>query len=194
MRVAVTGSSGLIGTAVVAALRADGHQVVRLVRQAPSGDDEIAWDPLAAGGGLRPDALGSLDAVVHLAGAGVGDRRWTQSYKAEIVGSRVQGTRALVTALTAMEKPPAVLLSASGVGFYGDTGGRAVDESAPGAHGFLPDLVRAWEAEAQAATRAGVRVVTMRQGIVLSPAGGALGLLVPLFRLGLGARLGPGTQ
>ncbi len=194
MRVVVTGSSGLIGTAVVASLRADGHQVLRLVRRAPTRPDEIAWDPRAARGGLDPAALGSLDAAVHLAGAGVGDRRWTSEYRAQIRDSRVLGTRALVGALTAMSPLPAVLISGSAIGWYGDTGEREVDESAPPASGFLAGVVRDWEAEAQAAAAAGIRVITLRSGIVLSAAGGVLGRLVPLFRLGLGARLGPGTQ
>ncbi len=131
MRIAVTGSTGLIGTALVAALRSGGHQVVRLVRRTPASADEIAWDPLAAAGGLAPGALDGLDAVVHLAGANVASRRWTAAYKEEIRASRVQGTRALVSALAAAGRPPSVLLSGSAIGFYGDTGGREVDESSP---------------------------------------------------------------
>jgi uncharacterized protein len=194
MRIAVTGSSGLIGTALVAAFRAEGHQVIRLVRAAPTGDDMIAWDPRADRGGLDPRSLEGVAAVVHLAGAGVGDRRWTDSYKAEIRGSRVQGTKALVSALTAMATPPAVLLSGSAIGWYGNVGGREVDESSPAGTGFLADVVRDWEAAAELAGQAGVRVVTLRTGLVLSPDGGVLARLLPLFRLGLGARLGPGTQ
>jgi uncharacterized protein len=194
MRVAVTGSSGLIGTALVPALRTDGHQVIRLVRGAPAGADTIAWDPRADGGGLDPRSLDGVAAVVHLAGAGVAGRRWTESYKAEIRGSRVQGTTALVSALTGMTTPPGVLLSASAIGWYGDAGGREVDESSPSGTGFLAGVVRDWEAAAEAAGRAGIRVVTMRNGLVLSPRGGMLARLLPLFRLGLGGRLGPGTQ
>ncbi len=194
MRIAVTGSSGLIGTALVAALRADGHQVIRLVRDAPVGGDTVAWDPRATDGGLDPRALDGVTAVVHLAGAGVADRRWTDSYKAQIAGSRVQGTTALVSALRAMASPPAVLLSGSAIGWYGDTGGREVDESSPAGTGFLADVVRDWEAAATAAGDSGIRVVTMRTGLVLSRGGGVLARLLPLFRLGLGARLGPGTQ
>jgi uncharacterized protein len=194
MRIAVTGSSGLIGTALVAALRAEGHQVIRLVRAAPTGGDTIAWDPLADGGGLDPRSLDGVAAVVHLAGAGVADRRWTDTYKAEIRDSRVTGTRALVSALTAMATPPGVLLSGSAIGWYGDTGGREVDESSPAGTGFLADVVADWEAAAAAATQAGVRVVTMRTGLVLASSGGVLARLLPLFRLGLGAKLGPGTQ
>jgi uncharacterized protein (TIGR01777 family) len=194
MRIAVTGSSGLIGTALVTGLRAEGHQVIRLVRDAPTGADTIAWDPRADGGGLDPRSLDGVTAVVHLAGAGIADRRWTESYKAEVRGSRVQGTTALVSALTAMTTPPAVLLSASAIGWYGDVAGREVDESSPAGTGFLADLVQDWEAAARAAGQAGIRVVTMRSGLVLSRDGGVLARLLPLFRLGLGARLGPGTQ
>lgn len=194
MRIAVTGASGLIGAAVVAALRAGGHDVLRLVRRPPSASDEVAWDPCAPDGGLDPAALDGTGAVVHFAGAGIADRRWSEKYKAEIRNSRIQGTQALVAALTAMSTPPAVFLSGSAIGWYGDTGGRTVDESAPAGHGFLPSLVRDWEAAARAAGRAGIRVVTLRTGIVLSSRGGVLGRLVPLFRFGIGARLGTGTQ
>jgi uncharacterized protein len=194
MRIAVTGSSGLIGSALVPALRADGHQVVRLVRQAPAGPDEIAWDPLAPAGGLAPGALDDLDAVVHLAGAGVADRRWTAAYKEEIRTSRVRGTRALVNALAAASRPPSVLLSGSAIGWYGDTGGREVDETSPAGSGFLPEVVRDWEAEARRAGESGIRVVMMRSGLVLSASGGLLGRLLLPFRLGLGSRVGPGTQ
>jgi uncharacterized protein len=194
MRIAVTGSSGLIGTALVAALRADGRQVTRLVRGGPAGDDTIAWNPRADGGGLDPGSLDGVAAVVHLAGAGVADRRWTESYKAEIRNSRVQGTTALVSALTKMTRPPGVLLCGSAIGWYGDIDGREVDESSPAGTGFLAGVVRDWEAASAPAGQAGIRVVTMRTGLVLSPNGGVLGRLLPLFRLGLGARLGPGTQ
>jgi uncharacterized protein (TIGR01777 family) len=194
VRIAVTGSSGLIGTALVAALRADGHQVVRLVRQTPASEDEIAWDPLAPRGGLAPGALDGLAAVVHLAGANVAGRRWTAAYKEEIRTSRVRGTWALASALAAATTPPSVLLSGSAIGWYGDTGGREVDESSPAGSGFLPDVVRQWEAAARPAGEAGIRVVTMRTGIVVSRRGGVLARMLPPFRLGLGARLGPGTQ
>ena len=194
MRVAVTGSSGLIGTALVAALRADGHQVTRLVRTEPAAQDTLRWDPRAIRGGLDPRSLDGVGAVVHLAGAGVADKRWTEGYKAEIRNSRVQGTRALVSALAAMAAPPGVLLAGSAIGWYGDTGGREVTESDPAGHGFLPELVRDWEAAAGEAAAAGIRVVTLRSGIVLSPKGGVLGRLLPLFRLGLGGRLGSGRQ
>ena len=194
MRIAVTGSTGLIGTALVAALRDGGHRVIRLVRRTPAGEDEIAWDPLAPTGGLAPGALDGLDAAVHLAGANVAGRRWTAAYKEEIRASRVRGTRALAGALAAASAPPSVLLSGSAIGWYGDTGGREVDESSPAGSGFLPDVVRAWEAATRPAEEAGVRVVRMRSGVVMSRRGGVLARMLPPFRLGLGARLGSGTQ
>jgi uncharacterized protein (TIGR01777 family) len=194
MRIAVTGSSGLIGSALVTALRADGHQMIRLVRRAPAGPDEITWDPQAPMGGLRPDALAGADAVVHLAGAGVADRRWSEAYKAQIRSSRVLGTQELVNALTAMSAPPSVLLSGSAIGWYGDTGGREVDETVPAGSGFLAGVVRDWEAAAEPARQAGIRVVTLRTGLVLSRRGGVLARMLLPFRFGLGARLGPGSQ
>jgi len=194
VKVAITGSSGLIGTALVAGLRADGHQVLRLVRGGAAGQDTVTWDPGAEEGGLDPRSLDGVTAVVHLAGAGVADKRWTPSYQAEIRDSRVKGTKALVRALSAMTTPPGVLLSGSAIGWYGDTGGREVTEGAPAGRGFLPEVVREWEAAAGEATAAGIRVCTLRSGVVLSPRGGILGKLLPLFRLGLGGRIGSGRQ
>jgi uncharacterized protein (TIGR01777 family) len=193
MQVAVTGSSGLIGSALVAALRADGHRVIRLVR-GPAGQDAVTWNPRAERGGLDPRALEGTGAVVHLAGAGIADKRWTAGYQTEIRESRVQGTRALVRALTAMTTPPGVLLAGSAIGWYGDTGGREVTEADPAGQGFLPELVRDWETAAQEAAPAGIRVVSLRSGVVISPGGGMLGRLLPLFRLGLGGRIGSGRQ
>jgi uncharacterized protein len=200
MKVAVTGSSGLIGTALAASLSSDGHQVIRLVRRSPRSADEVRWDPRAADAGLLPSgpavpsALEGLDACVHLAGAGIGDRRWTKRYKAEVRASRVLGTRALAGALAKLGKPPATLVAASAIGWYGDTGGREVDESAPAGTGFLARLVRDWEAAAGPAAAAGIRVVHTRSGLVLTPAGGFLGRLLPLARLGLCPRFGSGDQ
>jgi len=200
MKVAVTGSTGLIGTALVASLRSDGHQVIRLVRRPPRSADEVRWDPRAADAGLGPsspavpEALDGLGACVHLAGAGVASRRWTSRYKAEIRTSRVLGTSALARALTALGSPPAVLVAASAIGWYGDTGGREVDESAPAGNGFLARVVRDWEAAAEPAAQAGIRVVHIRSGLVLTPAGGALARLLPLARLGLCPRFGSGRQ
>jgi hypothetical protein len=194
MQVAITGSSGLIGSALAAALLAGGQEVTRLVRRAPQRPAEVRWDPHLADGGLAPGALDGVDAVVHLSGAPVAGGRWTQARKRVLRASRIQSTTALVAAMARAERPPSVLLSGSAVGWYGDTGHREVDESAPAAAGFLADLVRDWEAAAQPARQAGTRVATLRSGIVLSPRGGMLRPLLPAFRLGLGARIGPGTQ
>ncbi|MFH8342355.1 TIGR01777 family oxidoreductase [Streptomyces sp. AM6-12] len=194
MRVAITGSHGLIGSALVRSLSRDGHQVVRLVREGAghgSGDggEAVTWDP--AGGGVR---LEGVDAVVHLAGAGVGDRRWSASYKREIRESRVRGTRAIARACAGAEVPPRVLVSASATGYYGDTGGRIVDEGAPAGDDFLASVCAEWEAAADPAREAGIRVVHPRTGLVVAGGGGAFGRMLPLFRLGLGGRIGSGTQ
>jgi len=196
MKVAVTGSSGLIGTALVASLRSDGHQVIRLVRCPPRSDDEVRWDPRAADAGLpaTPRALEGMGACVHLAGAGVASHRWTSRYRAEIRASRVLGTRALAGALARLDSPPATLVAASAIGWYGDTGGRDVDESAPAGKTFLARLVRDWEAAADPAAEAGIRVVHPRSGLVLTPAGGLLARLLPLARLGLCPRFSSGAQ
>jgi hypothetical protein len=194
MRIAITGSSGLIGSALVTALRRDGDEVIRLVRRAPRSADEVSWDPQAPRGGLDPAALRGVEAVVNLAGAGVADHRWTASYKAEIRASRVTGTHALASLLAGMDSPPSVVLSGSAIGWYGDTGGREVDESAPAGTGFLAGVVKDWEAAADPAREAGLRVITLRTGIVISRQGGMLARMLPPFRLGLGTRLGPGTQ
>jgi uncharacterized protein (TIGR01777 family) len=199
MKVAVTGSSGLIGSALLASLRADGHEVIRLVRRPPRSADEVRWDPRAADAGLLAPsrATGPLDglgACVHLAGAGVMDRRWTARYKAEVRASRVLGTRALAGALARLSPPPATLVSASAIGWYGDTGADEVDESAPAGKMFLARVVRDWEAAAGPAADVGIRVVHPRSGLVLTPAGGILGRLLPFARLGLCPRFGSGRQ
>jgi uncharacterized protein (TIGR01777 family) len=194
MKIAVTGCSGLIGTALAASFRADGHDVVRLVRRPARGGDEARWDPHAADAGLGATALDGVSAVVHLAGAGVADHRWSGAYKREIRASRVIGTGALASALARLDDPPKTLICASAIGWYGDTGGREVDESAPAATGFMPGVVRDWEAAAAPAKEAGIRVTHLRSGYVLARDAGLLGRLLPLFRLGLGVTLGPGTQ
>ncbi|GAA0592411.1 TIGR01777 family oxidoreductase [Actinomadura livida] len=192
MRVTVTGSSGLIGSALVKSLREDGHEVVRLIRREPSAPDEARWSP--ADGCVEAAALDGTDAVVHLAGAGIGDRPWTRAYKRKVRDSRVVGTRTIAEAIAAAGRRPAVLVCGSAIGYYGDTGGHEVDEDAPAGEGFLADLVRDWEAAATPAAEAGVRVVHPRTGVILTREGGMLGRTLPLFRLGLGGRLGDGRQ
>ncbi|MCX5196904.1 TIGR01777 family oxidoreductase [Streptomyces sp. NBC_00249] len=192
MRIAITGSSGLIGQALVRSLLADRHDVVRFVRRAPAAAGEVRWDPRQ--GYVDPAGLVGCDAVVHLAGAGVGDHRWTAAYKKEIRDSRVLGTAAVARAVAALDTPPPVLVCGSAVGFYGDTGDRPVDESAPPGHGFLPSVCVEWEAAAAPAREAGIRTVFARTGLVVSGRGGAWGRMFPLFRAGLGGRLGSGRQ
>lgn len=192
MKIAISGASGLIGTALVPRLRAEGHEVVRLVRRPASAPDEITWDPSRRS--LDPRSLEGTDAVINLAGAGVGDHRWSDAYKREILDSRVDTTTTIATAIAALDRKPSVLVSASAIGYYGDTGDRAVDETSPAGSGFLADVVVAWEAAADPARAAGIRVVHPRTGLVVAKEGGAWGRLFPLFKLGLGGKLGSGRQ
>ena len=192
MRTAITGASGLIGSAVAESLTAQGHEVVRLVRREATAADEAEWDPLA--GTVDLAALEGVEAVIHLAGAGVGDKRWTASYKRQIRDSRVLGTQTIARAVARLDPQPKVLVSGSAIGFYGDTGDREVDESSPHGDGFLSNVVVAWEASAAPASDAGIRVVHPRTGLVVAPHGGAWGRLWPLFRMGAGGRLGSGSQ
>src|SRR5947209_157153 len=192
MRIVVGGSSGFIGTALVDRLRGSGHEVLRLVRRDPAGEDEVAWRPSVEP--LDPAVLDGADAAVNLAGVGVGDHRWNEAYKALIRSSRLNSTGALATAVAAAAAPPRVLLNASAVGYYGDTGDREVDESAPPGTGYFPTVCQAWEAATQPAEDAGIRVAHLRTGLVLGPGGGLLKPMLPLFRLGLGGRLGSGRQ
>jgi len=194
VKVVIAGASGLIGCALVNSLTGDGHEVLRLVRRHARGSDEASWDPSSRR--LDGELLAGADAVVNLAGVGIGDRRWSDEHKRLVLSSRLDATTTIATALAALrgdERPP-VLLNASAVGFYGDTKEEAVDESAPQGDGFLADVVRQWEEATRPAVDAGVRVVTARSGIVLSADGGALGKVLPLFKLGLGGKLGSGRQ
>jgi len=193
MKIAVTGSTGLIGSALSRSLTADGHDVVPVVRRAVRPDEvAVRWDPIA--GTIDAGPLEGLDGVVHLAGAGIGDKRWSDDYKRTILESRTRGTDLLARTLAALDAPPPVLVSGSAIGIYGDTGDTAVDESADPAADFLADVCVQWEAAAEPAAAAGIRVAFLRTGIVLSPDGGALAKLLPLFKLGLGGRMGSGRQ
>ncbi len=191
-RIAVAGASGLIGGALARSLTADGHEVVRLVRRPPRTPDEVRWDPERK----YVDAAGldGCDAVVNLAGANVGSRRWTDAYKERIRSSRVLGTAALAEAVASLDRPPRVFVNGSAMGIYGETGDRPVDEDAPPGKGFLPELCVEWEGAAAPAQAAGVRTVFTRTGLVVSREGGAWGRLFPLFLAGLGGRMGDGRQ
>ena len=191
MRVAITGSTGLIGRALQGALRGAGHTPVPVVRGEP-GPGEISWHPSEN----RIDASGfeGVDAVVHLAGAGIGDERWTEERKREIRESRTVGTELLASTLAGLERKPPVLLSASGIDYYGDRGDDILTEDEPAGRGFLPEVCVAWEAAATPAVDAGIRTCFLRSGIVLTPTGGALARTLPPFRFGIGGRLGSGDQ
>jgi hypothetical protein len=192
VRILVTGSSGLIGTALVRALRDDGHEVRRLVRHSPKAADESQWDP--SHHQLDDHALAGVEAVVHLAGVGVADKRWSDKHKRAILDSRVAGTTTIAAAVARRAEQVKVLVSASAVGWYGERGDAILDESDPSGEGFLADVVRQWEASTSVAAESGVRTVMLRSGIVLSPDGGILGKTLPVFKLGLGGRLGDGSQ
>ena len=191
MRVIISGSSGLIGSALCGELRSEGHEVVRLVRRSPDAGD-VQWDPTK--GVLPQDALEGAGAVVHLAGAGIADHRWTADYKAQILDSRVRSTTLLAeTIATCTDRPP-VLLSGSAIGIYGASDDRELDERSPIGDDFLAGVCHQWEAAAQPAAHAGTRVAFLRTGIVLSPKGGALKKMLPLFKLFAGGRFGSGRQ
>ncbi len=187
-RIAITGASGLIGSALVGHLKSEGHTVQRLVRRATVAPDEIQWDPKT--GYVDIEALRGVDAVIHLAGVGVGDKRWSKRYKSEILNSRLLGTTAIANAVA--EVKPQVFISASAIGWYGDSGNRAVVETDSVGNDFLAAVCREWEGAADLA--GDVRTVKLRTGLVLDPTGGALGRMLPLFRFGLGGKLGSGKQ
>ena len=187
-RIAVTGASGLIGTALVGYLKSQGHTVQRLVRRAAVSSEEITWDPIA--GTVDMDALAGVDAVIHLAGAGVSDKRWTKKYKSEILNSRLLSTTTIAKAVAIVK--PQVFISASAIGWYGESGNRAVIESDRAGDDFLAAVCHEWEAAADLA--GDVRTIKLRTGLVLDPTGGALGKMLPLFRFGLGGKLSNGKQ
>ena len=187
-RIAITGASGLIGTALVGHLKSEGHTVQRFVRRPVVAPDEIQWDPKS--GYVDIEALRGVDAVIHLAGVGVGDKRWSKKYKSEILNSRLLGTTAIAHAVN--EVKPQVFISASAIGWYGESGNRSVVESDRVGDDFLAAVCREWEGAADLVTD--VRTVKLRTGLVLDPTGGALGKMLPLFRLGLGGKLGNGKQ
>jgi uncharacterized protein (TIGR01777 family) len=195
MHVAVTGASGLIGSALARFLSNDGHRVILLVRGAAGGGEDpsrVHWDP---GTGVEDAAqLEGLDAVVHLAGENIASGRWSAARKAEIRRSRVDGTRRLAESLARLSNPPKVLVCASAIGFYGDRGDERLDEKSAAGSGFLPDLCREWEAASEPAAAAGLRVVHLRFGVVLTPAGGALKQMLPPFQFGVGGKVGNGSQ
>lgn len=192
MRILVTGSTGFIGFALVPFLRDQGHDVVRLVRhKRGSAEPEVVWDP--AQGTIDRDGLEGLDAVVHLAGANIGKGLWTKRRKSILWNSRVDGTRLLCDALSSLQQPPKTLVAISAVGYYGDRGDETLDEDSPPGASFLADLCKAWESAAREAEAHGIRVINLRLGMVLSPAGGPLKPLLLVFRLGLGGRLGNGA-
>jgi uncharacterized protein (TIGR01777 family) len=192
MKIAITGADGFIGRPLVARLAAAGHDVRRLVRRAPRGPDEIAWDPVA--GTIDRAALAGVDAVVHLAGASIAAGRWTAARRALLRESRTGPTRLLAETLAGLSPRPRVLVSASATGLYGDRGEEWLDEASSPGTGFLAEVARAWEGAAAPAARAGIRVAHPRTGLVLAPHGGALAAMLPLFRLGLGGPLGSGQQ
>ncbi|HEX7301676.1 TIGR01777 family oxidoreductase [Lentzea sp.] len=190
MRVVIAGSSGLIGTSLVASMRAAGHEVLRLVRRKAAAPDERGWDPYA--GRVGDGTFDGVDAVINLCGAGIGDKRWDDARKQVLHDSRVVPTEVLSAA--AVEHGVPALVNSSGAHFYGDTGSRLVDEDAPGGHTYLARLTRDWEAATAAAQAGGVRVVLMRTAVVISPSGGVFGRLKPVFQFFLGGKLGSGEQ
>jgi uncharacterized protein len=193
LKIVIAGASGLVGGALVPALRGSGHDVRRLVRgKRAEAADEIAWDP--GNGKVDTAVLAGVDAFINLAGVSIGDGRWTAKRRQEILRSRVDATRTLVEAMRTMPRKPAVLLNASAVGVYGDRGEDVLTEASAIGRGFLAEVCRAWEAEASGAASLGVRTGVLRFGMIVARQGGALAKMLPLFRLGLGGRMGSGRQ
>ena len=191
MKIVISGASGLIGTQLVAKLSSSGHEVVRLVRRSPK-PGEIQWNPKS--GTLDAAALEGVDAVIHLSGAGIGDKRWTDGYRKEILDSRTATTALLATTMASLSRKPSVFLSGSAIGIYGARNDEQLTEVSTHGTGFLAEVCEQWEAAAKPAVDAGIRTVYLRTGIVLSPKGGALKKLLPLFKLGVGGKFGNGKQ
>ena len=192
MKLLVTGASGLVGTALVSALQANGDAVVRLVRAKTNGSTDVAWNPRT--GDIDLAGLEGMDGVVHLAGENIAGGRWTAQLKAEILTSRVNGTRLLAESIVKLKRPPKVLVSSSAIGFYGDRASEQLSETSKAGTGFLADVCKAWEGATAAAEQKGIRVVHVRTGIVLSTAGGALAKMLFPFRMGVGGNIGNGKQ
>ncbi len=190
MHIVIAGSSGLVGTALRHSLQADGHRVTRLVRRAPSAADELQWDPDV--GTLDGTGLAGADAIVNLAGAGIGDARWNEDRKRVLVESRTRTTALLAETIAGIDERPGVLLSGSAIGYYGDRGDQVLTEQSDPGDDFLADLCQQWEAATGPAESAGVRVAHLRTGMVLAPYGGALAKMLPLFKFGVGGRMGSG--
>ena len=190
--IAITGASGLIGTALSAHLTTRGDRVLSFTRSGGSGPNTIAWNPVT--GSIDAEKLRGVDAVVHLAGAGIGDKRWTDAYKREILESRTKSTSLLASTMAGLDDGPKVLLSGSAIGYYGESLTAEFTEESPAGSGFLAEVCVLWEAATESASKAGIRVAHLRTGIVLSPKGGALKKLLPLFKVGAGGRMGSGRQ
>lgn len=193
MKILVSGSSGLVGTALLPALERAGHEPIRLVRREPgAGEAAVRWDP--PNRQIDAASLEGLNGAIHLAGEGIAERRWTDAQKDRILRSRVEGTTLLSRSLAQLQAPPLVMVSGSAIGAYGDRGDERLTESSPPGAGFVADVVTRWEQATEAAAEAGIRVAHARTGVVLSARGGALAEQLPFFRLGLGGRIGSGRQ
>jgi uncharacterized protein len=192
MKILITGATGMIGTALIAALKKEGHDTARLLRSGPAAGMDVLWDPSA--GRIHLTGLEGFDAVVHLAGESIASGRWTPARKARIRQSRVNGTQLLAESLAKLQRPPKVLVSASAIGYYGDRGNTVLTEDSSPGTGFLSEVCRSWEAATEPAAGTGIRVVHVRTGIVLSTRGGALVAMLLPFRLGVGGKVGTGEQ
>jgi uncharacterized protein len=193
-KIILSGASGLVGSHLLQSLAGQGLTTLQLVRKTPSGVSQVSWEPRSAAPVANPAALEGADAAIHLSGANLAAHRWTAAYKRELVSSRVESTQALVRLFRQLRQPPRILLCASATGFYGDRGDAVVTEASGQGKGFLADLCAAWDAAANAAREIGMRVVNLRFGAILAPEDGALGKMLPIFRMGLGGKLGSGKQ